>query len=126
MDGAIGRKSVVSRWWLMLMVGLGVLPAVIGLWCYRRDHDARQRAQATEREGRLAVLRAEAEADRIQNERQMARVKSAARVEELYREIGNLNHVGDQVQTSLQPRPRMLKNSEPQSRSTPESRIPRS
>jgi len=119
MDGKIARKSAVSRWSLTLMVGLGVFALVIVLWCYKLDSEARQRAQAMEREARLATLRAEAEARRIQAERQTAKVKSAERVGQLYREIENLSHIGDQVNTSLQRRPRMLKDNEPRSQNTP-------
>jgi hypothetical protein len=97
------------------MVGLGVIASVTVLWCYHLDCEARQRAQAMERQARLEALRAEAEVHRIQGERQIAKVKAADRVGQLYREIENLGHIGDQVQTSLQRRPRILKSSEPQS-----------
>jgi len=98
---------------------LGVLASVIVLWCYKLDYEARQRAQATEREARLAALRAEAEVQRMQAQRQIAKVKSAERVGQLYREIDNLTHMGEQVQTSLQRRPRMLKSSEQRPQITP-------
>jgi hypothetical protein len=86
------------------------------LWRYKLDYEARQRVQATEREARLAALSVKVE--RMQTERHFAKVKSAARVGQLYREIENLSHLGEQVQTSLQRRPRILKSSEPQSEMT--------
>jgi hypothetical protein len=119
MNSGITRKSAVSRWSLTFMVGLGALASVIALWCYKLDCEARQQAQAAQREARLAALRAEAEAQRIQAERQIAKVKSAERVGQLYREIESLSHMSEQVQTSLQRRPRMLKSSEPRSQMTP-------
>ncbi len=119
MDGGIARKSTASLWSLTFMVGLGVLASVSGLWCYKVDYEARQRAQSAKREARLAALRAEAEAQRVQAERQIAKVKSAERVGQLYREIDNLTHLSEQVQTSLQHRPRMLENSEPRPVTTP-------
>ncbi len=111
MDSKIARKVAVSRWSLTLMVGLGIFASAIVLWRYQVAYQARQRSQAAEREIRLAALRAEAEAQRLQAERQMAKVKSAERVGQLYREIENLSHLSDQVESSLQPRPRMLKSS---------------
>ncbi|MGO9465776.1 MAG: hypothetical protein ACLQVF_16680 [Isosphaeraceae bacterium] len=119
MDSGIARKSAVSRWLLTFMVGLGVLASVSGLWCYKLDYEARQRAQAADREARLAALRAEAEAQRVQAERQIAKVKSAERVGQLYREIDNLTHLGERVQTSLRHRPRTLESSEQQPQVTP-------
>ncbi len=119
MDGGKARKSAASRWSLTFMVGLGVLASVSGLWCCKLDYEARQRAQSAQREAHLAALRAEAEAQRKQAERQIAKVKSAERVGQLYREIDNLTHLSEQVQTSLQRRPRMLENGEQQPQITP-------
>jgi len=119
MDGGIARKPTVLRWSLILAVGLGILASVITLWRYQLDYDAQKRVQATEREARLAALRAEAEAQRIEREWQSAKAKSVARVEQLYREIDNLSQMGDRVQASLQRRPRMLKTSDPQSQTGP-------
>jgi hypothetical protein len=117
MDGGLAKRSAVSRWSLRVMVGLGVLASVTALWCYKLDYEARQRAQAAAREARLNALRAEAQ--RTQTEMRAAKVKSAERVARLYREIEDLGHIDEQVQTSFQRPPRMLENTKPRSEPTP-------
>jgi len=119
MDGGIARKPAASRWLLTLMVGLGVLASVVVLWRYQVEYQARQQAQATEREARRAALYVEEEARRMEAGRQAARVKTIERVGQLYREIDNLSQLGEHVQTSLRDRPRVLKGSEPKSQATP-------
>jgi hypothetical protein len=119
MDGRIARKLAGSRWILTLAVGLGILALVIGLWRLQVESHSRQRAQAAEREARLAALCVEEEARRMEAERQAAKVKTIERVGQLYHEINNLTQLGDRVQTSLRDHPRMLKSSEPESQSTP-------
>jgi len=119
MDTGIARKSAVSRWPLTLIVGFGVLASVIGLWCFKVDHEARLRAQSAEREARLAVLRAEAEVKRRDAERQIAKAKSTERVGQLYREIDHLTHLAERVQMPPQHRPQTLESSDQQPRTTP-------
>jgi hypothetical protein len=119
MDGGITRRLTGSRWRLTLMVGLGVLVTVIVLWRYQIDYQARQQANAAEREARLGVLRAQEEARRMEAERQAAKVRSIARVSELYREIDNLSQLSDRVETSLRGRLRVLKDTVPKSQVTP-------
>lgn len=108
MDGGIARKPTGSRWLLTVMVGLGVLVTVVALWRYQVDCQVRQQAKAAEREAR-----------RMEAERQAARVRSIARVSQLYREIDNLSQLSDRVETSLRDRPRVLKDSAPTSQVTP-------
>jgi hypothetical protein len=119
MDGKLAMKSAVSHWSFTFRVGLGVFASVIALWGYKLNHEAQERARTAEREARLATLRAEAEAQHVQAERQIAKVKAADRVGQLYREIDNLSQIGDRVQTSLQRRPQLLKSSETQSQVLP-------
>jgi hypothetical protein len=118
MDGGIVRKLAASRWVATSIVGLVVLVSVIVLWHCQVDR-ARQRAQDTEREARLATLRAQDEAQRMEVERQTTEVKAVERVSQLYREIDNLTQLADHVQTSLQRRSRVLKETDAKPRVTP-------
>ena len=118
MSGKRTNKSAVSRRLSALVVGSGFFASAIGLWIYKRDYDAQQQTLAAEREARLAALRTEAEAKRIQAERRAGRTKSAERVGQLYREIENLNHLGDKVQMSRERQLRMLETNELQSKVT--------
>jgi uncharacterized protein HemX len=99
MDGRGTRKFTISVQSLMFAVGLGAL--VLALFVWHNESQARQRAEAEQREARMATVRAEAEAQRVAAERQAARIKGAERVTQLYREIERLSQMGEHLQTSL-------------------------
>jgi hypothetical protein len=88
------------------------------LWRSYVGYETRQRAKAAAREARLAVLRAEDEAHRREAERQAAKAKTIERIGQLYREIDNLTGLGERVQTSLAPAPRMLQGDETKTKVT--------
>jgi hypothetical protein len=111
MNDIIARKPAISRR-LWILTALSGMLAVFMLWRSHVEYQARQRAKATERQARLATLRAEDDARRIEAERQAAKARTIERIGQLYREIDNLNQFGDRVQTSLVPTPRMLQGDE--------------
>ena len=97
MNAKGGWKLGVSTPSLIVVIGVCLLllaPAILQYqWVQRRQVEK----TATERQARLAAIRAEAEAQRARLEKQVNRVKKDDRVRQLYEEIDNLMRMGDHV-----------------------------